>query len=85
MTGPNDPDIRVTKAYLVLERAKWRYDPPRIVALRKEKPRLESGQVAVRVQLRIPMSLFDTYIPIVEAELGEASLILPDLEVDEAP
>jgi hypothetical protein len=81
MTDPNEPDIRTASIYLVLERSKWRYDPPRVVSMRKEKPRLESGQVAVKVQLRIPMDLFNTYIPVVEAELAEGDFILPELEV----
>jgi hypothetical protein len=80
-----EPDIRTSSVYLVLERARWRYDPPRIIAMRQEKPSLRGGQVAVKVRLNIPMALFDEFIPVVEADIEEGDFIAePEIEIEPA-
>ncbi len=77
----SNTDIRTSSVYLVIERATWRYDPPRVVAMRVNKPSLAAGQIAVKVSLRIPMAMFGTFIPEVTAELAEANILVPELVV----
>jgi hypothetical protein len=77
-----DTDIRKSSCYLILERPRWRYDPPRIVTIRATKPKLAAGQVAVKVVLSIPMGLFDTFIPVVEAEIREGDFLAPEIEIE---
>lgn len=76
--------VREVSAYLVLERdgRNPSYRPPLVAAVRKGKPALESGQIAVKVKLSIPMSLFDTFIPVVEASISEADAIYPAIEIE---
>ncbi len=81
MSDPK-PDVRTASAYLILERASWRYDPPRIVAMRKEKPTLTAKQIAVKVNLRIPMALFDQFIPVIQGEISEPDIIAPAIELE---
>jgi len=69
------------RAYLVLQ--KDRYGHPDIVALRKEKPILASGQIAIRVVVNVPLGLFETFIPAVEVELHENEVIPPTVELEE--
>ncbi len=79
---PN-PDIRTVETYLVLEKDGSYYRPPRVVAHRKNKPSLESGQIAVKVRIAIPMSMFDTFIPVVAAEVvDDKQVILPEMTIE---
>lgn len=75
-------DIRTASAYLVIEKAGWKWDPPRITAMRKEKPALKSGQIAVKVSLKIPMAIFDQFIPVLEAEISEPDVIAPTIQIE---
>lgn len=75
-------DIRTATAYLVVEKDSWIYGKPRIVAMRKNKPSLESGQIAVKVNLKIPMAIFDQFIPVLEAEISAPDAILPTIEIE---
>lgn len=75
-------DIRTASAYLVIEKDAWAYGRPRITAMRKNKPALESGQIAVKVNLKIPMAIFDQFIPVLEAEISEPDVIAPTIEIE---
>lgn len=83
--------IRQVSCYLVLERDPRWYQWPRIVKMAKNSPSLESGQVAVKVRLNVPMELFNEMIPEVDVDvesvdqfLGlEASLESHDSETGE--
>lgn len=78
-------DVRKSSVYLILERPKWRNDPPRVAGMRKEKPALDSGQVAVKLTLRVDMSWFNEFIPEVVADIEPGDIIVPEIEVEEAP
>lgn len=51
-----------------------------IVDLRKGKPALKSGQLAVKVKLNLDSALFDEFIPVVEATIEAADVIEPTVE-----
>jgi hypothetical protein len=71
--------------YLVLELDRGSlYRAPRVVNHRKTKPSLEAGQIAVKVVLDIPMDVFDTFIPVVTAELSEAQISTPEITIESA-
>lgn len=76
-------DIRTSKAYLVLERPSSMYRGPRIVALRANPPYLEPNQVGVRVVLRVPMDVFNKFLPEVEVAVEEANFIPPTAELED--
>lgn len=78
-----DNNIRAAKAYLVIE--KDRNGWPSIAAIRKEAPALRAGQVAIRLVVNVPLSLFYTFIPDVTVELHEGDIIEPTVEVEPAP
>lgn len=77
-------DIRTARAYLILERPSWKFDPPNIVGMRKSKPDLKGGQIAVRVALNIPMEMFNEFIPEITAQLEAGEVIIPELELEES-
>ncbi len=64
--------------YLVCTRDRYGF---RITEMRKNKPAMKSGQVAVKVKLRIPKQTFDEFIPEVLAEIGTADIIPPEVKV----
>lgn len=68
----------IAKAYLILERD---YHGMKIADMRKNKPSLRSGQVAVRVQIKINSTLFENLIPTISAEIQAADIIEPTVEV----
>lgn len=73
-------------AYLVITPEFNRYYPDRatrfkITDLRKTKPALRKGQVAVKVQLDIDDSVFADYIPTVVAQIEGTDLLQPTVEV----
>lgn len=73
-------------AYLVLTPEFWRYRPEdvrgfNISELRKRKPALRRGQVAVKVRLEIDASVFADYIPTVVAQIEGTDLLQPTVEV----
>ena len=76
-------DVRLSSVYLVLERATWKWDAPKVVSMRKEKPQLKSGQIAVKVSLGIDMDMFNTFIPEVITELKPTQIIPPVVVLEE--
>lgn len=69
-------------AYLVLTPELHRYYPTRVIGfkitgLRKAKPKLRSGQVAVKINLNMNSSVFEEYIPQVEVEISGTDIIAP--------
>ncbi|MBT2484774.1 MULTISPECIES: hypothetical protein [unclassified Microbacterium] len=75
-------DTRTTSVYLILEPHSHTWKPPRVAAMKVRKPALESGQIAVKVNLKIPMAIFDQFIPVLEAEISEPDAILPAIEIE---
>jgi hypothetical protein len=69
-------------AYLILTRDRYGF---KISELRKGKPAMRAGQIAVRVRLRLPRKVWDEFIPEVTATIGESDLIPPTIEVIPAP
>lgn len=66
-------------AYLVLERDRYGMS---IKELRKGKPAMRAGQVAVKIKLLIDREAFEAMIPTVTAELSIADLIEPEVVVE---
>jgi hypothetical protein len=52
------------------------------VSMRKSKPKLNSGQVAVRINLAVPDTFFDRFIPEVNIEVPNTALIHPRIEAE---
>jgi len=75
------PKLRAA-AFLVLERERFGM---RIADMRKNKPALRAGQVAVRVQLTIEDSMFEELIPTVSAEIHPGEVLEPTVEVLPSP
>lgn len=71
--------------YLVLELDRGNtYRDPRVVSHRKTKPALEPGQIAIKVEIKIPMSLFETFIPVVGAEITDpGQVLMPEITITE--
>lgn len=67
-------------AYLVLEKERYGM---RIAEMRKNKPALRSGQVAVRVKLIVDRKMFESFIPEVTAELQQGDVIEPVIEIEQ--
>lgn len=69
--------------FAVLGRDKWN----RIVITRltKTKPRLDVGEVAVKVKLNIDPDMFSEFLPVVEADIEAEHLIVsqPSVEIEE--
>lgn len=61
-------------AYLIINQDK-------IVAMRKQKPQLSSGQVAVQVHVNLPDAYFKRFIPEATLEIPEAAVLRPPVEV----
>lgn len=80
------PDTRIEQAscYLVLERDRRRpsWRPPTIVKMTKAKPALAAGQFAIKVKVNVPMSLFETLVPVAEVTVSEPDVIAPAIELD---
>lgn len=74
--------------YLVLkpEYARWGGSPRGffVSALRKTKPALDSGEVAVKVELSLDLDIFANFIPVVSAEIQAPDLIVPEVSVETA-
>lgn len=64
--------------YLVLERQRYGMS---IVEMRKNKPSMRAGQVAVRVKLLMDAKAFEQLIPTITAELQLADMIEPTIEI----
>lgn len=83
--------------YLVLEVTRYAYNPEtrkndmprdfRVASMRKSPPALESSQVAVKLRLNVDSSMFQQYIPIIEATIEEAAIVapIPTVQVFERP
>lgn len=69
-------------AYLVLEKDRYGFD---IREMRKGKPAMKAGQVAVKVIVKMRRSVFEEVIPTITAEVSRADLIEPVVEVVPAP
>lgn len=80
-------DKITSSVYLIIEPGRRRGLPAfSIRGMRQSKPRLESGQLAVKVKLNLDPSLFDEYIPTLEATIEGHDLIQPEIEVvDQTP
>ncbi len=68
-------------AYIVLRQD--RYRRPKIDRMTQRKPALASGEIAIRVRLKIDSDLFNKYTPEVVAEINEPDIIQPEVEVIE--
>lgn len=66
-------------AYVVLRQDRYR----RLVIDRmtKKKPRLDSGEVAIKLILRVDDDLFKTFMPEVTVDIEESQVITPTVEV----
>lgn len=73
---------QTASTYLVLERSAQYWKGARIVEMRAKKPALKSGQIAVKVNLKIPTALFDQFIPVIEAEISEPDILVPTIEIE---
>jgi hypothetical protein len=69
-------------AYLVLSRDRYGMN---ITEMRKNKPGLRPGQVAVKVKLLVDAKLFADFIPEVTATLEAGDVIEPVVEIEPAP
>lgn len=75
-----------SSVYLVIEPTRRGGFPSRVLdftvrEMRKNKPSLLGGQLAVKVKLNIDSSLFDEYIPVLEATIEGHDIIAPEVEV----
>lgn len=74
-------------AYLVLSAERNRYNDTiqsiNIKAMRKAKPALEGGEVAIKIELFIDPAMFEEFIPVVKAELEATDLIVPEVLVED--
>lgn len=80
------PDKISASVYLVIEPTR-RYGNPiqvrefAIREMRKNKPNLRGGELAVKVRLNLDPSLFDEYIPVLDAFIEGHDIIVPTVEV----
>lgn len=68
--------------YLVLQRDRFGM---KVAEMRKNKPAMRAGQIAVKVRLRIPRKAFEEFIPSVVATIGENDVFEPKVEVIPRP
>lgn len=55
-----------------------------VIGQRKTAPALKKGEIAIKVNVTVPKSVFAEYIPSVDVEISERSIIHPVLiEVQE--
>lgn len=72
---------RTAKCYLVLKQGSYR--EPVITRMTKEKPRMNAGEIAVRVSLEVDSGIFTEFIPVVAASVTPGSVIIPEIEIEE--
>ena len=72
---------RTAKCYLVLKQGTYR--EPVITRMTKEKPRMNAGEIAVRISLDIDLGVFAEFIPEVAASITPGSVIIPEIEIEE--
>lgn len=63
-----------TEVYIIMTKAG-------AVDMRKQMPKLNSGQVAVKVNLEVSDLFFDRFIPEVNVSIPDRNVIQPDIEV----
>lgn len=56
-----------------------------VQALRKTRPQLNSGEVAVRLRLTVPDEFFERIIPDAEIIIPEEAVLTPPIEVGIEP
>lgn len=85
----SNPPSHEAKGYLVLRAdtfSEGRYVRGlNITALRKNRPTLEADEIAVRVTIRIPDSVFTQPPFETEIVVPERDVIRPDVTIDEVP
>jgi len=80
------PYTEKVNCYLVLEASSpsnpyWK--GARIVRMTKGKPSLERGQIAVKVNLNVPGSIFEELIPTFDLDISPENVIAPiDAELE---
>lgn len=52
-----------------------------VVDMRKQIPKLNSGQVAVKINLEVSDLFFDRFVPEVNVSIPDHNVIQPDIEV----
>lgn len=52
-----------------------------IVAMKKNPPKLAGGQVAVKVEVEVTDTYFDTHVPVAKLNITDDMVIKPDIEV----
>lgn len=52
-----------------------------ILGLRKKAPALESGEIAVKVEVSIPLSVFKDHIPTAHLDIKEEHVRFPEPDV----
>lgn len=75
--------IRKVACYLVIGQDYWKYST--IVRMTKGTPRLNAGEIAVRVNLGLDSTLFNRVIPTVDAEVTAPQILEPSIEIEDAP
>lgn len=77
-------DTLSTECYLVLQgrwnRYQQKYDDASVKRMTKKSPRLEGGQIAVKISLRLPPDSFDDFIPEALIEIPEECIHHPAIE-----
>lgn len=63
-----------TSTYLILTRTG-------IVGIRKNKPYLTSGQVAVKLEIEVSDQFFDRFVPTAKLNIKDHQVLTPDIGV----
>lgn len=69
--------------YLVIEATKGRYNTwysGRIDRVVKEKPSLSNNQIAVAVNINVPIAFFERLTPVINIDLPEEAVVNPEVE-----
>lgn len=73
------------ECYLTLQKRdtkKWNEDQViQIMNCTKNKPALTGRQIAIKINLELSRSLFETYCPNVDIKIDEEHIITPDITV----
>lgn len=72
-------------AYLVLEPAERSYGRPkkaRVASVRTNKPTIKRGQIAIKLNVTLPASVFEQFVPSVDIEVPDGAAIQPEVEIE---
>lgn len=72
--------------YLVLEQKRYGFAELCVKSVRKEKPKLDAGQVAIKLQLSIDSTAFNAPVPTAKIDVPETAVVPAlDVEIEEVP